>query len=262
MGINAVIAGGLTAAYGAAKRWSVGKIATYSAINAGLAALATLGYFGVAWGLAFGTSEGIALTSAGLIIAPTTLGLAIGNFQHAISGNDPVDKVFASVDLALAVYGTVRLGMNSGTIPVRERAHTAAVAERLAVIKDGLDRGAAGAMLLNGDPFPARSTRAQVSPQPIEPEVQVILDGIDTIARSRFHGHCVEPGAASSIIAEGMDPRGAWSAVVRVSDGKRLVACESCKILLRNLGVRDAYEPDLEPLYFLIWSMFDEAGEE
>ena len=255
------ISGGLTAAYGYAKGWSTGKIVTMSAVSAGIAAVTTFGFFGIAWGLAFGTSEAVAMTAAGLIMAPSTLGLAVGNFAYAMKNGDPVDKVFATIDLSLAAYGAIRLGIDTGRIPARERAHAAAVAERLAAMKEGYNKGAAGAMTLNGDPFPGRSTRAGGQSQPIDPEVQVILDGIDSIGRSRTHGKCVEPRAASSIFADGASPEGAWSAVVRVSDGSRLRACKSCRALLKELGVRDAYEPDMEPMYFLISSLFYEPAE-
>jgi RHS repeat-associated protein len=255
-GINAALAGTVSGAYGYAKGWSWGQIATFSAVNAGIAFAATFGFFGLAYGLSLGgASIPTAITAAGLIVAPTTLGLAIGNFQYALEHGDDVDKAFATVDLALAMYGTYRVAASTRSLPIREEAFAAAAAERLAAMRElrRTDRGAAGVMLLNGDPFPGRSINAGGRSMPIDPGVERVLEGLRQT--------CVEPRAASAILASGRNPRGAWSAVVQMSSGERLDACTACKHLLKTFGINDANRPDYQPLLFLISSFFPDVDK-
>ncbi|EAQ77734.1 RHS repeat-associated core domain-containing protein [Blastopirellula marina] len=261
MAINASISGGLTAAYGAAKRWSLERILIASSISAATAALMTLGFFAIGAGLAFATTEAIAITATGLIFAPTVLGFAIANFKTAMAKDDPVDKVFATIDLSLAVFGSIRLGIDTRNIAFRQRAHAGALAERLAAIEEGYNKSAAGVMNQGSASAPGRSTRDGGRQQPVDPEIQNFLDGLDAISRSKYHGSCVEPRSGSSLRIGGMSLKNAWSAVVDIANGRPYPACKSCRALLKNFGINDGFEPDLAPLYLLIDSMFYDTAD-
>ena len=260
-GISGAIAGITTAAYGYAKGWTAGQIAVASATNAGIAVAATAGFFGLAYALAAGGgSLATGMIAAGLIVGPSSLGLAIGNFTYAMKYGDEVDKAFATVDLVLAVYGSYKLSRGVATIPAREEAFAAAQAERLAALRQGYNGGAAGVVVMNGDPFPGRSTRAGGGSQPVKPEVAAMLDRIEVVLRSATRGKCAEPRAVSNALNSG-NPAGAWSSVVTVANGRQLPACSSCKELLRGFGIHDANALDVQPAIFLISTMVPEGGK-
>jgi RHS repeat-associated protein len=250
--ISGLISGILTGIYGYAKGWAVGKIATFSAVSAGMAFLMTLGFFGMAYAfVAGGASAATGFTAAGLIITPTTLGLAVGQWQDAMRRGDAVDKAFATIDLALAVYGTYRVAAATRTLPIREDALAAATAERLAALREGRRRGTASVLLNNGDIFGGRSKQAGGFDTPLHPDVKAVLE--------RLRQTCGEPRSLSGLLDSGQTPQGAWSMAVELASGKPMTACESCQHLFKTFGVNDAARLDYQVAIFLVGSMFPNA---
>ena len=259
-GINGGLAAISTGAYGAAKGWSTTRIATASLVSAGTAVLATFAFFGVAASFVLGgASAATAVLATTLIALPTSLGLVVMNFALAMKEGDNVDKLFATIDLGLAFIGLLSLRGVTGQQRAIAEAHT----ERLLAIRDRRPRGVAGAMSDGDFVVRGRSKKAQRPRRELDPKVEEIYDSVDEILVD-YHKKCAEGDAASQADAL-EDLAGAWSAAVNIGGpeaGQLRQACPSCTHLLRELGVRDAFNPDYTPLYLIVASLFGEREDD
>jgi hypothetical protein len=262
----AAIAGGLTGimtvAVGVYKKWTWKQIAYTAGTNAALtfAAVAAPAML-FTWG---GMTTGPALLATGLILTPTSLGLAIGNFQSAMKYGDTGDQVFATIDLAIAIIGAFLVAKGTTSLPYRVNACANAAEARLVAMRNNYRSGVAATITTaKGDPFTGFSTGAQRSagllPEPIDADTASLLDSIEESARSVYHAKCGEPSANTKVNAAGADPAGAWSAALRLADGQWKPACASCRQMLQMLGIRDAVGtvPDnYAPVLWLVKLLF------
>lgn len=114
-GISGAFSAISTAAYGAAKGWSLRRIANTAAFSFAAGFLMGALAYGTAWGIwAAGTlasspfaatAPSAAWQATGIIYSPAALGLSVKAVVDAFKYGDTIDKVFSVIGVLLALYG-------------------------------------------------------------------------------------------------------------------------------------------------------------
>ena len=256
------------AAYGNAKGWSQEQIFYANLKNSGAALAVTLGFFGVAAGLiGLGAATADALLFSSITFGVAGTGLAGANMASAYKNGDNVDRVFATAGFLFSLVGLRVVARNTTAMSARQTALEGAITERVNALGEGRTHGAAGVLY---DPVAetfvgGRSTRAGGTSMKVSDFVLDMLDAMNqTIKDSRGgrFGACVEPRTISAADRARLDRM--WSAVVRMSDGKPLPACEACRPMLEQLGIQDAASNDAlyAPIIWIAAGLSGDIGDD
>jgi RHS repeat-associated protein len=114
---------------------------------------------------------------------------------------------------------------------------TRALDEAAAAKAEGVNRGAAGALTVDGDTFTGRSTGAGGGA--LDPRVQAAYDAIPENQRTPgFHSKCAEGRCVSAALQAGVNPNGGVIAAADIRRGVPKAPCPSCSIMLKRFGIR------------------------
>jgi hypothetical protein len=193
------------------------------------------------------------------------------NFQNAMKAGDTVDKVFATIDLALAIASVAGVGVSMTNTTGRTGAIGGALWQRVVARQQGARWGAVTVFYEVGEGTTTGVSSGTGLPRNVSPQVMELLKSLEecqTEFKKQYPmGACGEADAGSRIkLPSSGKLNQAWAATTKVKIAERIPACSRCGPFLQELGIRDAValsqQPDMIPLVLLVSALIEEAQAE